>query len=502
MAAKTLIHKIGLYQKLLLGYLILLVIMILPCTVSIYSLSQIDDLASSLAQKDIGLSTTIEYLRGLIPSIEAESRRYVTLHKENSYQIFEKLALDFQERLVAIRGLGPDSILSSLESLEKDLAQLRSVVKEAMPPFDGQAQTVPEDLGSQKEEEIKKIIYNMMLLIQEIQEGLRDNLKNKSAAIFEKSSAAKRLTAIILLCAVVFALLAPWFLYLYIKRPIKLLREGTLAIGQGKFDHKIPVIAEDELGELANAFNNMAERLNEIDKIKSDFIAVASHELKTPLAAMVEASRLLSEPQIGELNNGQRRLVEVLNQSMNRFKVLVEDLLDLSRLQAGLVALDRSPLDIDEMLEDSLNLLAPLLDKNEVRAEIKKGHKVKTITGDKIRISRALVNILDNAIKFSPRGSTVKIETANFREKGKDWIKIGIIDAGPGIEPGEATKIFDKFYQIQSKRRKGGSGLGLAIAKEIILAHGGKIWVESPPEDNIAVVQGSGAAFWFSLPCH
>ncbi len=502
MAAKTLIHKVGLYQKLLLGYLILLVIMILPCAVSIYSLSQIDDLASSLAQKDIGLSTTMEYLKGLIPSIEAESRRYVTLHKDNSYQIFEKLALDFQERLVAIRGIGPDTILPSLESLENNLAQLRSVVKEAMPPFGEHAKSVPPDLGRQKEEKIKQIIYNMMLSIQEIQEGLRDNLKNKSAAIFAKSSDAKRLTAIILLGAVVFALLAPWFLYLYIKRPIKLLREGTLAIGEGKFDHKIRVVAEDELGELAIAFNNMAERLNEIDKIKSDFIAVASHELKTPLAAMVEASRLLSEPQIGELNEGQRRLVEVLNQSMNRFKVLIEDLLDLSRLQAGLVALDRSPLDVKEMLDDSLKLLAPLIDKKEVKVDITKSLEVKVITGDKIRISRALVNILDNAIKFSPKGSTVRIETATFKEKGKEWIKIGIIDAGPGIEPGEAGKIFDKFYQIQSKRRKGGSGLGLAIAKEIILAHGGKIWVESPPGDNIAVVNGAGAAFWFSLPCH
>ena len=499
MSAKILLNKIGLFHKLLLGYLILLIIMILPCAVSIYSLSQIDDLASSLAQKDIGLSTTIEYLRGLLPSIEAESRRYVTLHKENSYQIFEKLALDFQERLVAMRTIGPDTLLDHIDSLENYLAQLRTIVKEETLSFK-QAKSIPEDSGHNKEEKIKQIVSKMMLLIQQIQEDLRNNLKEKSAAIFAKSSNAKKLTLIILAGAIVFALLTPWLLYKYIKRPIKLLRKGTLAIGQGKFDHQIPVITEDELGELANAFNSMAERLNEIDKIKSDFIAVASHELKTPLAAMVEATKLLAEPGIGSLNEGQRRLVEILNQSMGRFKGLIEDLLDLSRLQAGLVALDKSPADLNNLLDEALDMLAPLLEKKNITIEIQKEHDSKPISVDKFRISRALINLLDNAVKFSPKGSTIRIQTATLLEQGQKWLKIGIIDSGSGIEPEEANKIFDKFYQVQSKRRKGGSGLGLAIAKEIILIHGGKIWVESPPDDNIAVKKGTGAAFWLSLP--
>jgi len=124
----------------------------------------------------------------------------------------------------------------------------------------------------------------------------------------------------------------------------------------------------------------------------------------------------------------------------------------------------------------------------------------KNIPVDEEGLFGAFMNILHNAVKFSPKNGKIKITLEYTDDNGNEWLRIGIIDAGPGIDKSETEKIFDKFYQIQNIRKKDGSGLGLAIAREIILAHGGKIWVESPPPEGVAVLPGKGAAFWSILP--
>jgi two-component system sensor histidine kinase GlrK len=336
----------------------------------------------------------------------------------------------------------------------------------------------------------------------ELEKGIQQAISLRSSTISSRSLQAMEITILVLagaiVCVVVFT---PLFLYRYIKRPIDYLRQGTEIVGEGHFDQPITIKSRDELGKLAEAFNNMAKRLKELDRLKSDFIGIASHELKTPLTSMMEASKLLSEPRIGSLNEEQQNLVTILNRNMNRFHGLINDLLHLSKLKARLKVIRKRPLDITKIFSDIIQTLEPVARRKNLDIELVpvSGLK-KNIPVDEERLIGAFMNILHNAMKFSPENEKIKIILDHSDNDGNDWLKIGIVDAGPGVEKFEAEKIFDRFYQIQNIRKEDGSGLGLAIAREIILAHGGKIWVESPPPEDVAVSPGKGAVFWSILP--
>ncbi len=494
-------NKLSIFNKLFFGYLILLSIMILPCAVSIYSLSKLEVFATNVVRHDIEVSKTIEYLKGILPSIEIESCRLVTLYKKDSYNSLLLLVKDFNENLIKVQKNSPTKIQSTVQTIEINLNKLLKLAHATIesPPSNRPPEIMP--IEAQREKEVEALISNIMSELRSLEKSVREELRHKSSTISDLSSHAKGLTVIVLVGAIAFALLAPWFLYKYIKQPIDQLHHGTEVIGQGRFDQPIPVISDDELGRLAMAFNKMAARLKELDELKSDFIAVASHELKTPLTSMMESVKLLSEPKIGNLNKNQLRLITILNESMTRFQDLIDELLQLSRLQAKIEAIEKQPMDITKMFSDVIKMLRPLAQKKRLDIELVSVSGLKKeIPADEERLFRALMNILHNAIKFSPKDGKIKIVLDHTEDSRGKWLKIGIIDAGPGIEKLDAKKIFDRFYQIQTIRKKGGSGLGLAIAKEIILAHGGKIWVESPPPKGVAILSGKGTAFWSLLP--
>ena len=496
------LNRLNLFNKLFLGYLILLSIMIVPCAVSIFSLSRLERFATSVAKHEVELSKTIEYLKGILPSMEAEGRRLVTLNKEDAYNSLQSLIADFRDNLIQVKRDGPEEIRIIIENIEANLDEFAKLVHTAKASSSDDIQPEITPVGAQREKNVKALISMMMAELNRMERTSQRTLSLRSSTISTLSSSAREITVMLLVGAIAaFAFIAPFFLLKYIKRPIDHLRRGTEIVGQGNFDHSIPVFSRDELGQLAEAFNNMAIRLKELDTLKSDFIGVASHELKTPLTSMMEAAKLLAEPKVGKLNEKQQKLVNILNESMSRFQTLINELLQLSRLKARLDVIEKRPMDITKVFSDVIQTLRPMLWEKKLDLKLVPVSGLeKQVPIDEERMFRAFMNILHNAVKFSPENQEIKIVLDQTENKGKGWLKIAIVDAGPGIEESETEKVFDKFYQIQSVRKKAGSGLGLAIAKEIILAHGGKIWVESPPPEHMAVSPGKGTAFCSLLP--
>ena len=499
---KLLKNGLSLFNKLFFGYLILSSIMVLPCLVSIYNLSELEHFATSVARCDLELSKTIEQLKAIPPSMEAEGRRLVTLYKEDAYHSLMSLIQDFKDHLIRAQRDSPKEIIPIVHDINLNLGKLEKLARNANASSPESRRPEITPIEAQRENKVKILISSIMTGLHDLEKCVQQAISLRSSTISSLSSQAKKITILTLAGAITFfVLFTPLFLYRYIKRPIDHLRNGTEIVGQGHFDQPIKIKSRDELGKLAEAFNNMAERLKELDKLKSDFIAVASHELRTPLAAMMEAAKLLSEPQIGKLNEDQQRLVTILNESMSRFQGLIDELLHLSRLKARLEAIEKRPLDITKIFSDIIQTLKPMAWEKKLDVEFVSASDIKkNIPVDEERIFCAFMNILHNAVKFSPENGRIKITLDYTDDNGNEWLKVGIIDAGPGVDKFETEKIFDKFYQIQTIRKKDGSGLGLAIAREIILAHGGKIWVESPPPEDVAVLPGTGAAFWSVLP--
>jgi PAS domain S-box-containing protein len=232
-------------------------------------------------------------------------------------------------------------------------------------------------------------------------------------------------------------------------------------------------------------------RLKDLDKMKSDFVSNVSHELKTPLTSIKGSVDNMLDGLTGALNEKQIRYLARIKSNTDRLSRLINDLLDLSRIEAGRVEVRRASLPLTALAEEVAEHLKQLAAEKLIRIEVPPPDPQMTVWADRDKVTQVLMNLIGNAVKFTPQDGKV---TVAMEKNGNDYIQISIADNGPGIRPEEADKIFSKFYQVANvdKQKPQGSGLGLAISKALVEMHGGKIWVESK--------LGRGSTFYFTLP--
>lgn len=227
-----------------------------------------------------------------------------------------------------------------------------------------------------------------------------------------------------------------------------------------------------------------------IDQMKSDFISMVSHELRTPLTSIKGYVDLILEGDVGEINDMQREFLEIVKQNGDRLVGLINDLLDLSRIESGRVQLRKDPVDLDKAIEHAIDTAKTLAEEKGQMLSITKPDRLPIIIGDADRITQILVNLLSNAVKFTPNGGSIELRA----DADDRLVTISVSDTGIGISPTDQAKLFDKFFRVDNSltREVGGTGLGLSIVKTLVEAHGGQIWVESE--------LGKGSTFAFSLP--
>ncbi|WP_420127351.1 sensor histidine kinase [Longimicrobium sp.] len=276
-------------------------------------------------------------------------------------------------------------------------------------------------------------------------------------------------------------------------RPIGELRRGMATVAQGDFepDVHIPHERPDELGDLARSFDTMTEQLRELDRLKAEFVSVASHEIKTPLSVIRGYVTLLADGIYGEVTEQQHKTLEAVNAQTDRLARLVHRLLDVSRFEAGGARLELREIDLHAFFDDLTSDFRVLALQNGIDFPVTLGDDLPPrITGDEDRLSEVLGNLLSNAFKFTSAGGTIRVDACR-RDGG---IEVEVEDTGVGIAPEKLPRIFEKFYQVENdvQPRSVGSGLGLAIAREIVEAHGGTIGAESE--------EGKGTRFRVFLP--
>ncbi|RPJ07970.1 MAG: sensor histidine kinase, partial [Deltaproteobacteria bacterium] len=232
------------------------------------------------------------------------------------------------------------------------------------------------------------------------------------------------------------------------------------------------------------------DKLRTIDKMKSDFYSSMSHELRTPLTSIREGINLLRDGVGGEIPEKQKRLLTILTVEANRLIEVVNSLLDLSKMEAGMMTYAFDKENLGPLVERAMVEMAPLLESRKIRCEQKGFEELPPLRMDGERILQVLRNLIGNAVKFTPAGGRVMV-TARQDNQG---VEVSVSDTGPGIPPAYLSTIFDKYQQAgaSGSYRIKGTGLGLSIAKHIISSHGGKIWAESKP--------GEGSTFIFVLP--
>ena len=278
--------------------------------------------------------------------------------------------------------------------------------------------------------------------------------------------------------------------------PVQEIDERLNRIAAGDFSQKVAVANRDELGALAEHVNSACERLQELyqslqdaSRHKSQFLANMSHELRTPLNAILGFGELLLDGVYGEVPERMRNPLERMQRNGKHLLGLINDILDLSKIEAGQLSLSVADYSVDELVRGVYGAVESLAAEKKLSISTCVPPGLPPARGDERRLAQALLNLVGNAIKFTDFGEVV-IEVA----ARDDSLTFSVRDTGPGIAEADQAKIFEEFRQVDGSitKTKMGSGLGLAIAKRIVEMHGGRIWVDSSP--------GAGATFSFTAP--
>lgn len=272
------------------------------------------------------------------------------------------------------------------------------------------------------------------------------------------------------------------------------LSRATREVAEGRFGHRLSGTHDEEFRELAENFDQMARRLEEVDELKREFISGISHDLKSPLASIKEAMRVLLDGIPGSLNERQERLLQLGLASGDRLSAMISDLLTLSRMESDAIGYDFEPHDLSKLARQSAERLEPRLEQAGVAMRVDVPERL-VVGCDADRIAQVVENLLDNALKFSPEGSTIRLTVRPApAEDGRDGdAEIRVADRGPGISEVDRKAIFERFVQRDvSGGSAGGVGLGLTICREIVAAHGGRIGVQDNP--------AGGSIFVVTLP--
>ncbi|MCC9075517.1 HAMP domain-containing protein [Litorilinea aerophila] len=260
-----------------------------------------------------------------------------------------------------------------------------------------------------------------------------------------------------------------------ITRPLSALHRASRAIAQGRLDVRVPVQGQDELGQLAHTFNQMAAALEEQEQLRRNLMADVAHELRTPMAGiqgMVEAMQDGVFPPTPENLASIHQQIELLNR-------LVEELRTLAHAEAGQLTLEITALDLAGLATRQVALHQPQAQQKGIALALDISEPLPPVQGDEKRLGQVLGNLLTNALRHTPPGGHVTVAL----QPDPDGVRMYVQDDGEGIAPADLPHIFDRFYRgdPSRSRQRGGSGLGLAIARQFVAAHGGRIWAESPP---------------------
>jgi signal transduction histidine kinase len=272
-----------------------------------------------------------------------------------------------------------------------------------------------------------------------------------------------------------------------IVRPLARMTRASEEMARGHYQQRIESNRRDEVGRLAAAFNTMAAEVSHSDQMMRDLLANVAHELKTPLTSIQGFSQALSEGAVRSTEEYERA-GRIINEEAERMRRLVEDLLYLSQIETGQVRMDHEPVNVGALLYNSLERVSRRAEAGGQRLELSAPQGLPLVIGDERRLEQVLGNLLDNAMRYTPRGGVIRLQAG----RAGDQIAVSVHNTGSYIPPEDQSRVFERFYRVERSRNGRNGGLGLAIVSEIVAAHGGMVSVRSSPDD--------GTEFRFTLP--
>jgi signal transduction histidine kinase len=403
------------------------------------------------------------------------------------------------DRLLFTPPLKDQKILDGIKNTAEKLSTL--LLEEVIPVY-GDRTTISNEDRDLREEmlplraDAEQLAIDLHQRAADLADGTRAEVEELIARNASSFASSRALFIGVAAGAIVLALLLGFVLSWSVIGPIQNIDTRLAAIASGDFSGRVEVDNRDELGALGANVNRMNDELrrlyNELEEAsqhKSEFLANMSHELRTPLNAIIGFSQVLRDEMVGSVNSKQAEYLDDIISSGQHLLSLINDVLDLSKVEAGQVELEVHPFSLREVLERGVVMVRERATEDGVRVAFVADPEVDVVAGDERRIKQVIFNLLSNAVKFTPAGGEVDVSAT--RANGE--VRVSVADTGPGIAPEDQERIFEEFQQSETGvGLREGTGLGLALSKRYVELHGGRIWVESE--------LGRGSTFTFALP--
>ncbi len=479
--------RLTIFTRLMIGYFIIFSLALSVSVYAILRLHQYNQGTRHIVNID---NRILDYEKKLTDSILSQIRyekKFFITKDMALYNQFLVTKGEFDKYLKEALALADTpQKRSSLEKVKTSYGAYQSLISKEVEYIETHQDYSKKWHEAEKEKVGNDILKELERLVAYSQEDIGDRTKLLRAF----GTSARTFAVVMSITAVLLAIGTSYFLTRRITKPLSLLMEKTQELSEGVFKNNLSIFSPPEISELTKAFNLMAEKLQAVDKMKSDFFASMSHELRTPLTSIKEGVSLLQDDFAGTITNKQRRLLTILTEESNRMINLVNSFLDLSKMEAGMMTHTFDPGSLVPLIERTVLEMAPIVEAKRIRLETQISGDLPILRMDKERILQVLRNLIGNAVKFTSEGGHVKV-SARLRDRE---VEVTVADTGPGIPKENLITIFDKYRQSipKSSDQTKGTGLGLSIVKHIIKAHGGRVWAESK--------LGQGSSFIFVLP--
>jgi two-component system sensor histidine kinase GlrK len=473
----------GIFPRLTAGYLVVVLLLGASNVYAILKLTEFNAVILRSYNEDIRTLDLGKRLADAVFSQRRYEQKYLLTRDRALYRQFMAATEDFETSLTELAAIAASpAALDSVEKIRTNHQRYRLLVER-------EEKYIHDNRGydrirykAEKEQSSDAVLD----ALDKLETVSRGEFLNKTKKVSEAGAAARGVAIAAFATTVLLVLLFAFLITRSITKPLMALVRKTREIPSGIFACDLAVSAPPELIGLTEAFNGMCLKLKDTERMKADFFAMISHELKTPLTTIREGTSLLMEGACGSLSEKQNRLLTIIAAESNRLTTLVQSILNLSKMEAGMMKYNFAEEAITPLIARAINEITPYAEAKGLRVESKIAPDLPLCRMDAERILEALRNLIGNAVKFTPGAGRVTVAAAAIGGS----LQVSVSDTGPGIPPLQLEKIFEKYESADQKK---GTGLGLAIVRHIITAHGGKVWAQSDP--------GADTRFVFVLPC-
>ncbi len=476
--------KFGILVKLFAWYLLASLIFYGTILSLFVHISDLVKTSEDITNRNYRISTASKKMIDTLWWMAENQKKYDLLKKEEYKEYFASGQKEYETNLFEILWLGAGgSGENPWEGLYKEFQEQFSAERKE------QSDSEHSDVPWLKEELINQWVEK----IQKARAANEQQILSRMKSLNEQGRTAVQWGFIGLSASLLVGLFGVIGFSFGMSRPLRELRRGIKSLSGSGLNEPIRIYSNDEFGELAGAFNDMAARLTEEERMRSDFISMLSHEIRTPLTSIRESVNLISEEVMGDINERQRRFLLIASHELERITTLLNHLMQISRLEAGAVEIHPQLIDLREFVQGTISRVIPAAEAKDISIHSEVTSGIPEFSCDPDNMQQVLLNLLGNAIKFSPNGSAILVKVMQDENPKQASLVFSVKDSGPGIPRDEQALVFHKYYRASGVRdHVDGVGLGLSISKYIVEAHGGEIGVLSK--------LGEGSTFSFTLP--